>query len=135
MKKRLPRYSLRFLLLFTAVVGCWLGFHIKWIAGRERAISWMDAQERFWDEVPLEQTAYRNDRAPLRIRMLGAEGLDRVCVIVPRQADIEPKRTELEKLFPEADIMVVTIGSGYRGKRLGYVRRERFLEAGTTKEP
>ncbi|REK05440.1 MAG: hypothetical protein DWQ37_23260 [Planctomycetota bacterium] len=112
-KRHWFRYSLRTLLVLAAIFGCWLGYQANWIRQRRAAVGWMATQAEHWHHMPIDQRPYFETDAPWTIRLWGEQGLSRVGVVVePEQVDA--KQRELERLFPEADgILVLAPGPGY----------------------
>ncbi len=113
--------SLAFILLLL-VAAPWLRSQWKWKADRSLALSWMNAQAAFWADLPVDQEPHLDGTAPMKIRFLGAPGLKQVCVVVPSASEVAAKQAELESLFPEAEILVVSPGNGYSGKHAHLVK-------------
>jgi hypothetical protein len=47
--------------------------------------------------------------------MLGEAGVEQISVVVEKQG-VAAKQRELDRLFPEANVLVMTPGPGYIGK-------------------
>ena len=79
------------------------------------AVAWAVSQAEYWADVPVSQRVHFGVHAPWPIRILGEEGVEQVSVIVEKEA-VAAKQHELEQLFPEATVVVMTPGPGYVGK-------------------
>src|SRR5262245_8178895 len=110
------RYRLRTLLISVTLAAAWLGYHMHWIRQRSQALAWVGSQANYWDDMPLEQGAFPGTPPPWRIRLLGAEGVKMISVMVYREEETARQR-ELDDLFPEAEVHVYVPGPGYHGKR------------------
>ena len=121
-KRRLFRYSIRLMLVLVTSFACWLGIQVNWKTNRAAAIDWIDQQALFWDDLPIDQGTQLDDNAPFPLKLMGAPGLRQAAVIIPHKDDVEDKQLELERLFPEADILVACPGTGYKGKHAGLVK-------------
>jgi hypothetical protein len=103
------------MLVVIAVIGVWLGVQTSWISQRRSRLKWIQAQAAHWSDLPVDLKPHLATNAPWQIRVLGAAGLERVCVCV--EADkVAVTQRELERLFPEAKILVITPGPGYKGR-------------------
>src|SRR5689334_17732400 len=109
------RYRLRTLLIIVTLISIWLGYHLRWIRQRESAIRWIESQASYWDDVPIQQGAIESASPPWRIASLGAPGV-KIISVMAKKHEKEPKQKELERLFPEAKVYVMTTGPGYHGK-------------------
>ena len=110
------RYRLRTLLIFVTLFCIWLGYHLHWVRQRRSALTWIDNQAAFWDDMPIQQGVFPGGSSPWRLHVLGAEGVKSISVVVYKEDEAARKR-ELDRLFPEAQVNVYTPGPGYRGKR------------------
>ena len=108
------RYSLQTLMIVVAVVGIWLGYHLRWIRQRSDAQTWVRNQASEWSDMPIQQGVVAGKASPWRIRMLGADGVKTISVMAYKEQEAEKKR-ELSSLFPEAQVRVYTPGPGYHG--------------------
>ncbi len=109
------RYSLRTLFIVVTVAGIWLFPKLKWIMDRNAAHAWIGTQAEYWDDMPVSQCAQPGKDAPWQLRMFGESGVKVISVVAyPSAADA--KQQELERLFPEAHVLVMTPGPGYAGK-------------------
>ena len=113
---RLRRISLRLLFVITAIVACFVAYFLKWKTDRENALEWMNSQAVVWEDLLVDQTTYHDIQAPIMLRLVGGRGLSRVCVVILDKQEVQKKQAELEQLFPEAEILVVSPGPGYKGK-------------------
>jgi hypothetical protein len=100
-----------------ALAAAWTGYSLNWIWNRHHALDWIESQAEVWRDVPLSQHAYLGSHAPWQLRILGETGMSRVCVVVDKDDAVASKQQELERLFPEADVLVVTPGPGFAGKK------------------
>ena len=110
------------LVLLAVVCIPWLRTQWKWKSDRAEALSWMQAQAKFWEDLPVDQDPHLGGAAPKEIWFLGAPGLERAAVVVAGEREVSAKQAELERLFPEAEILVVSPGPGYKGKRAHLVK-------------
>ena len=111
------RYRLRTLMIVITLVCVWLGYHLHWMQQRRDALGWVEGQMAYWEDVPIQQGgAFPGASAPWRLRMLGTEGVKTISVMAYQEEEL-PKKRELARLFPEAQVRVYTPGPGYRGKR------------------
>ena len=114
-------FTLRTLFAITALIAVWFGYHMNWIRQRQAALVWIADQAEFWKDVPVEQGARHGGNAPWRIRMLGANGIQHVLVVV-KNDELVPKERELKRLFPETSALyTVTPGKGYHGRHADLV--------------
>lgn len=120
--RRRIRFSLRLMLIVVTGFAIWLGGQVNWKDKRANAIKWMDDQAAFWDDLPVDQRVQLNDNPPLSLKLLGAPGLKRAIVVIAESKAVPAKQAELESLFPEADVMVVCPGTGYKGKHAHLVK-------------
>lgn len=98
----------------VAVLGVCLFPQLKWIMDRHAALDWIGVQAERWHDLPVSQRAHLGAGAPWQIRMLGETGVEQISVVVEKDAVIAKQR-ELEILFPEAAVLVMTPGPGYVG--------------------
>ena len=77
------RYSLSAMLLLTTLVAVWLSFQVKWMQERAEAIAWIEDQADFWDDLPVEQGAKLDDRAPFPLRGWALQELGRLVCVSP----------------------------------------------------
>ncbi len=111
---------------FADVSISWVYRTLRWQAERTEAIAWMQSQAEFWTDLPVNQNPKLDVPAPMPLRLFGSPGLRSVCVVVTDQNQVEQKTIELKALFPEAtNILVVSPGPGYEGRRAGVVNHER----------
>ncbi|MBI2825566.1 MAG: hypothetical protein HYX69_12860 [Planctomycetia bacterium] len=113
--RRLFQFGLRNLLVGMTALAVWLAIQVNWIKNRHDAVSWIAAQAEVWRDLPVSQRAYPGRDAPWRIRMLGEMGVEQISVVVEKDI-VATKQRELERLFPEADVLVLTPGPGYTPK-------------------
>lgn len=116
-KRRWFRFSLRTLFVVMTVFGCWLGSNLHWIQERHAALDWIKTQAGAWHDVPVSQGAKGETRAPWQTRIFGDTGVEQIVVVVEKDA-VVAKQRELARLFPEADVLVVTPGPGYWADKL-----------------
>ncbi|TWU51525.1 hypothetical protein Poly59_31170 [Rubripirellula reticaptiva] len=108
-----PRFSIKTLLFVVAIVAVATAYvvtQLSWIAERKRAIAWMHETDSYWAELPGDFRPDLDNSAPWRIRMFGASGVRRACVIVYSERTIRARTDQLKRLFPEADIEVIQLG-------------------------
>jgi hypothetical protein len=110
-----PSFSLRNLFIAISIIAVWLAYEFNWIRQRQVAIAWATSQAERWAGVPVSQRVHFGARAPWPIRMLGEAGVEQISVVVEKQ-EVAVKQRELERLFPEANVVVMTPGPGYIGK-------------------
>jgi hypothetical protein len=115
LKQHRFRFSLRTLFVVVTILGLWLFPQLKWILERHSALGWIGTQAVYWHDVPVSQRAHFGTPAPWPIRMLGEAGVDQLSVVVEKD-EVAVKQRELERLFPEADVYVMTPGPGYVGE-------------------
>jgi hypothetical protein len=109
-------FNLRILFAVTTLIAVWFGYHMNWIRQRQAALAWIEEQAEFWKDVPVQQGARLGRNAPWRIRILGADGVAHVLIVV-RKNELASKERELKRLFPETSaIYTVTPGKGYHGR-------------------
>jgi hypothetical protein len=108
------RFSLRTLFVVVTVLGLWLFPQLKWILDRHSALGWIGTQAVYWHDMPVSQRTFFGTPAPWQIRILGEAGVEQISVVVEKD-DVVVKQRELERLFPEADVLVMTPGPGYVG--------------------
>jgi hypothetical protein len=104
------------LFIALAVLGMGILPQVKWLADRHRALGWVDEQAESWRDMPLDQRVHDGADAPWRLRLVGERGVQSMCVVVAPEA-VMSRQIELERLFPEADVLVVSPGPGYRPRR------------------
>ncbi len=114
-RRRWFRYSLRTLFVVVTVAGVWLFPKLKWIIDRHDARAWIGTQAEYWDDLQVSQCAEPGVAAPWQLRMLGESGVKVISVVVDASA-ADAKQRELEWLFPEAHVLVMTPGPGYTGR-------------------
>ena len=110
-KRRWFRYSLRTLFVAVTILGVWLFPQLKWILDRHAALAWVGTQAEHWQKLPVSQRAYFGVAAPWQIRMFGEPGVERISVVVESD-EVAARQQELERLFPEAEVFVLTMGPG-----------------------
>ena len=108
------RYSLRTLFLVLTALGLWLFPQGRWIRERHQALRWVGSRADYWRDVPVSQRAIPGAQAPWQLRLLGEGGVERISVVTSAD-DAAAKQRELELLFPEAEVLVLTPGPGYQG--------------------
>ena len=121
-RRGMVRFSLCAMALIVAAITVWLGFQMKRMNERAKAISWIEKQAAFWEDLPVEQGAKLDEGAPFPLALIGAPGVKKACVCIADKGSVAIKQRELERLFPEADILVVSPGPGYRGKHVPLVK-------------
>src|SRR5262249_20152357 len=113
--RRWFRWSLRTMFVVVTILGLWLFPQMKWIMDRRAALRWIVTQGDIWRDVPVSQRAHLGGvPAPWQIRMLGETGVEQIGVVV-EAAEVAARRKELERLFPEAEVLVMAPGPGYAG--------------------
>jgi hypothetical protein len=112
-RRRWFSFSLRTLFVLVTIFGVWLGLQVKWMQDRHAALDWVKAQEVVWHEIPVSQGAILGRDAPWQLRLLGESGAEQVSVLVEND-ERAPRQQTLERLFPEAEVLVLTPGPGYR---------------------
>jgi hypothetical protein len=114
-KRRWFRFSLRTLFVLVAIIGVplgWGAYQLNWIWQRHTALIWVTTQAEHWHEVPVSQRAWLGTPAPRSLRIFGEVGAEQISVVVDAD-QVDEKQQSLERLFPEAKILVMTPGPGY----------------------
>ncbi len=116
LKRRWFAYRLRTLFVVVTAIGLGVFPPLKWIMERRAALAWVGAQAAYWHDLPVSQRTLFGSPAPWPIRILGEAGVERISVVVEKEDEVAGKKQQLERLFPEADVMVLTPGPGYVGQ-------------------
>jgi hypothetical protein len=115
----IPRYSLRTLLIIVTLIGCWLGYQLKWIRDRRQFLQDQDVILNAHDVGPAGELAGdKKPRPPGMLWMFSEPGYKFVNVWVNSHdfdnlsAADHKSIEEALHLFPESVHCIVTRWSG-----------------------
>ncbi len=100
------KFGLRTMLIVFTILTISLAVvyqQLRWISERNRAITWMRNSSWYWREIPENYDPFLNKKAPWRIRLLSADGLESVCLLEGNEKEA------IERLFPEAEVFVSSL--------------------------
>lgn len=84
----------------TCVFAAWITFNLNWIRQRHR---FAIVEEPAWRQPVLGQGG-----GPGMLWMFGEAGFQTISKLVDNESEVEPMRTHLKSLFPEAETDVMT---------------------------
>ena len=107
-KRRWFRFSLRTLFVAMTLLAAWLGYHFNWIRQRHAALVFEGRAEASMVTPNGPKTVIITSQAPWPLNWMGEPG--HTALIVGGRT--EPEEVErIRKLFPEADVDALEIGS------------------------
>jgi hypothetical protein len=110
-KRRWLRFSLGTLFVATTLVGCWLGWHVRWIRQRHQALETIDARPKVFSVVG---GVGPNGGLPWSLWLLGERPREFIELKLESQEDLDRAVSETQRLFPEAWIQPYYVPPGAR---------------------